>query len=46
MGKRRGGLRVLVGKSEVNKPRGRSGHKRNNNIITYLQEIKYGHGLD
>ena len=45
MGERRGVYRVLVGKSEGNKPLGRPGRRWEDNIKIDLQEIGCG-GMD
>jgi hypothetical protein len=44
---RRGANKVLMGKSEENRPLGRLRRRRNDNIKMYLQEVGWGgHGLD
>jgi hypothetical protein len=45
MGERRGLYRVLVGKPEGKRPSGRSRHRWEDNIKTYLQEVGCG-GMD
>jgi hypothetical protein len=46
MGKRRGALRVSVGKPEVKRPLGRPRCRRDDNIEMNLQEIGWAHGQD
>jgi hypothetical protein len=42
MGERRGADRVLVGKTEGNRPLGRRRHRWEDNIKMYIQEVGWG----
>jgi len=42
MGEKRGAYRVLVGKSEGNRPLGRSRHRWEDNITMDLQDVEWG----
>jgi len=46
MGKTRAAYRVLVGKREGKRQRGKPRRRLGDNIKMYLQELEWGHGLD
>ena len=45
-GERRGAYRVLVGKTDGDKPLRKPCHRWEDNIKMYLKEAGWGHGLD
>jgi len=46
MGYKRGVYRILVGKPEGKRPLGRHRYRWEDNSMTDLQEVGWGHGLD